>query len=143
MAAYGVSYSRWQAVLWWNLFSAERWLWASQLQARAAEHCQCLQRKKRRRDGAGEDGRDHDRAERVVRRTQRAGFGGHYCCDSEIGFQHVRRAAWRVWACSEVSASFGAGFVDREVCEKRRGASLRWTLRLRSGQAAGGGCPHK
>src|SRR5579863_1729438 len=118
MAADGVSHAGWQAVLWWNLFSAERWIWASQLQAGAVEHCQRLPGKEWRCGRAGEDAGKRDCASGIVRGAQRAGFGEHSRGDSEVCFWHVRCAAWRVWAGAEVSASFGFGFADRAVCEE-------------------------
>jgi uncharacterized protein YyaL (SSP411 family) len=43
VAQEGVNYSGREAVLWGNLFPPERWVRASQLPARAAQHCQCIQ----------------------------------------------------------------------------------------------------
>src|SRR5450432_797197 len=105
MAAYGVSYSGGQTILWGDLFSAGGWLWASQFSAGADFDCRCLSREKWRRDGAGANGREPACPVGVVCGGRRTFFAERYYLDREIGHRHVRREEWGLWQCAEVSAS--------------------------------------
>ncbi len=116
MAAHRFSHSRRQAVLRRHVLSAERRLRASQLPPRAAEHCQRVQRKARRRGRAGQDGRERDRAIGVVRRTQRKYFGQRGPSDRDLGAAHVRSTPRRLRAGAEVPSPLGARSADRALC---------------------------
>src|SRR5579863_119947 len=102
MAAHGLPYARWQAVLRRDLFSSERWIWAPELSAGAAEHCQRVQGKTWRRDRAGKNGRGRDCTIGILSGTRWTSVGGRGRRDSGIGDKNVRRPKWRVWKCSKV-----------------------------------------
>ncbi len=115
LAAHRLSHTRRQAVLWRHIFPSQRRIRTSQLSPRAAEHRQRLQGKEWRHRRAGQDGRERNRAVRIVRGKRRPHFARADHVNRNLSPPPLRPSERRLRPGAQISAPLRTRPPDRTL----------------------------